>query len=164
MDTPDHTLAHATQKTILHSPHPEGPDNDEIVVIGLDVVHQWLKRAAVVRAPFKGDADFSSPSFHDIQIGIGDQLQAHGDQRVMDLPLPFQFSFVLILLGQRILHLLEAIVMHLRGIHMAADQCGAKRLGPRNPDIDTPIRVLGVIDGDEQSFIHALALPSRALT
>jgi hypothetical protein len=54
--------------------------------------------------------------------------------------------------------------MHLRGIDMTPDQRGAEGFGPRNPDIDTPIRVLGVVDGDENSFVHSLALPSRAIT
>ena len=36
---------------------------------------------------------------HPVEVALGDQLQPHRDQAVVDLPLPLELGFVQVLLG-----------------------------------------------------------------
>jgi len=47
-----------------------------------------------------------------------------GDQRIVDLPLPLEFVFVVVFLGESRFHLLERLSVHLGRVHMAADEFG----------------------------------------
>jgi hypothetical protein len=67
-------------------------------------------------------ARFSAEARHAVEIAVGDELEAHRDEAVVDLPLPLQFHFVDVFLGQRVLHLSEAIVVQLGRVNVAADQ------------------------------------------
>jgi len=64
---------------------------------------------------------------------------------VMDLPLPFQLTLVLVLFGQGVLHLLEPIVVHLSGIDMRAGQGRAEELSKGHRQIRGAVRILGVV-------------------
>ena len=59
---------------------------------------------------------------HAIEIAVGDELEAHRDEAVVDLPLALELHLVDVLLGQGVLHLPEAIVVQLCRVDMAADQ------------------------------------------
>src|SRR5207249_11984650 len=59
----------------------------------------------------EGEAGLLGFPAHDVEIGIGDELQPHRDQRVVDLALALELVLVLVLLGKRVLHLLEAVVV-----------------------------------------------------
>jgi len=50
------------------------------------------------------------------QVAVGDELQTHGDQRIVDLPLPLELRLLEVFLGERVFHLLEAVVVHPRGV------------------------------------------------
>jgi hypothetical protein len=63
-----------------------------------------------------------------LEIAVGDELEAHRDQAVVDLPLALQFHLVDVLLGQGVFHLPEAIVVQLCRVDVAADQLRRERL------------------------------------
>ena len=65
---------------------------------------------------------------HAIEIAVGDELEAHRDEAVVDLPLALQFHLVDVLLGQGVLHLPEAIVVQFCRVDMAADEFRLVRL------------------------------------
>ena len=65
---------------------------------------------------------------HAVEVAVGDQLEAHRNQAVVDLALALELDLVDVFLGQRVLHLPEAVVMQLGRIDMAADQLRRERL------------------------------------
>ena len=79
---------------------------------------------------------------HPIEIAVGDELEAHRDEAVVDLPLALEFHLVEILLGQRVLHLPEAIVVQACRVDMAADQPGGERLAQRDGAGDGAVGVV----------------------
>ena len=68
---------------------------------------------------------------HAIEIAVGDELEAHRDEAVVDLPLALQFHLVDVLLGQGVFHLPEAIVVQFGRVDVAADQFRGERLAQR---------------------------------
>ena len=60
----------------------------------------------------------------------------------MDLPLALQFHLVDVLLGQRVLHLPEAIVVQFCRVDVAADQLRRVRLAQRDGAGDGAIGVV----------------------
>ena len=79
---------------------------------------------------------------HAIEIAVGDELEAHRDEAVVDLPLPLQFHLVDVLLRQGVLHLPEAIVVQLCRVDMAADQFCRERLAQRHAARDSAVGVI----------------------
>ena len=76
---------------------------------------------------------------HAIEIAVGDELEAHRDEAVVDLPLAFELHLVDVLLGQGVLHLPEAIVVQLGCVDVAADQFRRERLAQRDGAGDGPV-------------------------
>ena len=74
------------------------------------------------------EARLAAAARHAIEVAVGDQLEAHRDEAVVDLPLALQLHLVDVLLGQGVLHLPEAIVVQLRRVDVAADQFRGVRL------------------------------------
>ena len=74
------------------------------------------------------EARLPTEARHAIEIAVGDELEAHRDQAVVDLPLALELHLVDVLLGQRVLHLPEAIVVQFCRVDMAADQFRGVRL------------------------------------
>src|SRR6185295_1653917 len=87
---------------------------------------------------------------------LGDQLEAETDQAVVDLALALELDLVQVLLGQRVLHLLETVVVHAGGVDVAAHEGGAERLAERDAVRDRPVREVGVVDRDVDLAIHEL--------
>ena len=81
----------------------------------------------------------------------------------MDLPLALQLVLVVVLLWESRFHLLEAFVMHLGRIDVAADQLGPKGFRQRNADIQRHVGMIGVIHRHIDRFVHSLSL-TRAKT
>ena len=100
------------------------------------------------------EARLSAESRHAIEIAVGDELEAHGDEAVVDLPLPLELHFVDVLFGQRVLHLPEAIVVQLCRVDMAADQFRVERLAQREGACDGAVGVVRVIDGNVDALVH----------
>jgi hypothetical protein len=87
-------------------------------------------------------ARLTTQARHAIEIAVGDELEAHGDEAVVDLPLALQFHLVDVLLRQGVLHLPEAIVVQLRGVDMAADQFRGECLAQRDAAGDGAVGVV----------------------
>ena len=77
----------------------------------------------------------------------------------MDFALPLELLLVLVLLGERVLHLLEAHVVHAGGIDVGADKPGIGRAGETNGYLDGGVGVVRIIKGDVDLFVHR-QLPS----
>ena len=63
-----------------------------------------------------------------VEVGVGDDLEPAGNQRIVDLALTVEFLFIVVFLGQARFHLLEALVVHLGRVDVAADNLGAEGL------------------------------------
>ena len=79
---------------------------------------------------------------HAIEIAVGDELEAHRDEAVVDLPLALQFHLVDVLLGQGVFHLPEAIVVQFGRVDVAADQLRGERLAQRKGAGDGAVGVV----------------------
>ena len=79
---------------------------------------------------------------HAVEIAVGDELEAHRDQAVVDLALALEFHLVDVLLGQGVLHLPEAIVVQFCRVDMAADEFRRIRLAQREGAGDGAIGVV----------------------
>ena len=88
------------------------------------------------------EARLAAQARHAIEIAVGDELESHRDQAVVDLPLPLQFHLVDVLLRQRVLHLPEAIVVEFRRVDVTADQLRGKGLSQLDAAGD---RAIGVV-------------------
>ena len=110
---------------------------------------------------FELEARLLAEARHAIEVAVGDELEAHRDQAVVDLPLALELHFVEVLLGQRVLHLLEAIVVQLGRVDMAADQFRVERLAQRDGAGDGAVGVVRVIDGNVDALVHRILRKAR---
>ena len=101
---------------------------------------------------------------HAVEIAVGDELEAHRDQAVVDLPLALELHLVDVLLGQGVLHLPEAIVVQLRGVDVAADQFRGERLPQRERAGDGAVGVVRVIDRNVNALVHCSLQVAAKLT
>ena len=155
---PDHAFRDAADDAVLHGAHAQGAHDDEVVGVGVDVFDEDLEVPAFQRPPFDRNVRLGGLLVYDIQVGVGDDLQAAGDQRIVDLPLPLEFVFVVVFLGEARFHLLEALVVHLGRVHVAAHEFGPERLRQRDSDVQRQVRIVGVVDGDVNRLIHTVSL------
>ena len=102
------------------------------------------------------EARLPAEARHAIEIAVGDELEAHRDEAVVDLPLALQFHLVDVLLGQGVLHLPEAIVVQFCRVDMAADQFRRVRLAQREGARDGAVGVVRVIDGNVDALVHGV--------
>ena len=87
------------------------------------------------------EARLAAETRHAIEIAVGDELEAHRDEAVVDLPLALQFHFVDASSGS-VLHLPEAIVVQLCRVDVAADQFRGERLAKREGAGDGAVGVV----------------------
>ena len=153
------SVGHAPHHAVLDRAHSQRPHQDEVVVRIGDVVDQALPVLAVEGLVLEGKAGPIAGSLHHVEVGVGDQLKSAGDQRVMNLPLAFELLLVLVLLGERVLHLLEAHVVHAGGIDVAADQPGSEATSQRDGHLDRRIGMVRVVEGHIDLLVHQ-ELPS----
>jgi hypothetical protein len=154
LDAADDALAHAAEHAVAHSSQPQGTDHDEVVAALLDVLDDDLPVLAVVHLRLERHAGTPAPLLHDHQVRVGDQLQPHGDQRVVDPALLLHLALDQVLLRQGELHLLEPVVVHACRVGMAPHQGGVEVLAQCNSQVDAGHRVLRVVDGDEDGLVH----------
>ena len=76
------------------------------------------------RAALEVDAELITFCCGLVEIGVGDDRQAAGNQVVVHIPLALQFLFLPELFGQAAFHLAETQVMQFGGIHMGAGNHG----------------------------------------
>ena len=124
------------------APDPQGADHDQIVRRSVEILEDLGMMLPVHHPRFELEARLLAESRHAIEIAVGDQLEAHRDQAVVDFPLALQFHLVDVLLRQRVFHLPEAIVVQFGRIDMAAHQFRRKRLAQRERAGDSAVRVV----------------------
>ena len=153
-DAADHAVGNASDHAVLDCAHAERPQHDQVVVGCGDVVDQAFPILAVERFVLEGQAGPIAGGLHDVEVGIGDELQAARDQGVVDLALALELLLVLVLLRQRVLHLFEAHVVHPGGVDVAAHQ--GRFRGTSQPDrhLDGGVGVVRVIKGDVDLPVH----------
>src|SRR6476659_5332579 len=110
----------------------------------LPVHHPW----------FELEVRLATDARHAVEIAVGDELEAHRDEAVVDLPLALQFDLVDVLLRQGVLHLPESVVVEFGRVDMAADQLSGERLAQRDGAGDGAVGVVRVIDGNVDALVH----------
>jgi hypothetical protein len=138
LDHPDVTVGLASDAfadradhAVAGAPDPEGADDDQVVRRAVEILEDLGVMLPVHHPRFELEARLSAEARHAIEVAVGDELQAHRDEAVVDLALPFELHLVDVFLGQGVLHLPEAIVVQLGGVDMAADQFRGERLAQR---------------------------------
>ena len=121
-------FADRANHAVPRAPDPQGADHDEVVLGAGEILEDLDVMFPVHHPRLEGKARLAAEARHAIEIAVGDELEAHRDEAVVDLPLALQFHFVDVLLGQRVLHLPEAIVVQFCRVDMAADQLRRVRL------------------------------------
>src|SRR5262249_18047652 len=79
-------------------------------------------------------------------------------ERVVNLPLALELGLVLVLLGERVLHLLEPVVVQPRGVHMDAGESGAARPAELDRHVDRAVRVIRVVNRNADVLEHEIPL------
>ena len=124
-------LADRADDAVARAPDAERTDDDEVVLRTGEILEDLGVMLAVHHPRLELDARRPARFRHAVEITVGDELEAHRDQAVVDLPLPFELDLVDVFLGQRVLHLPEAIVVQLGRVDVAADQFRGERLAER---------------------------------
>ena len=155
-----HPVRHAADLAVLDGAHTECAHDHQVIVRSGNVLHQALPVLAIEGLVFERQAGLLARGFHDVQVRVGNQLEAPRDQRIVDLALALEFLLVLVLLGQGVLHLLEAHVVHSRCIDVTPGEAGLKGLSQPDADVDGRVGMVGVINWHIYPLIHQRS-PSR---
>ena len=131
-----HALGVAADHTVFHGADTQGAHDDQIVGVGIDVFGQDFPIPSFERATFDRKVGFSAFLIDVIEVGVGDDLEPAGNQRIVDLALPVEFFFIVVFLGKARFHLLEAFVVHFGRIDVAAHDLRAEGFGQMNSDVD----------------------------
>ena len=115
-------FADRADDAIPRAPDPEGADHDQIVLRADEILEDLDVMLPVHHPRLELESGLPAEARHAIEIAVGDELEAHRDEAVVDLALALQFHLVDVLLGQRVLHLPEAIVVQFCRVDVAADQ------------------------------------------
>src|SRR5881628_820749 len=159
----DEALGDGAELAVLYGAHAEGAHDDQVIVGGEAVLDEHLVVLAVYHLALEGQPrGLGAPGDH-VEVGIGDELQAHGDQRVVDLPLALELVLVLVLIRQRVLHLLEPVVVEPRRVHVDAGQPGAARPTQLDGQVDRPVRIVGVVHRNADVLEHGPSLSQLEL-
>ena len=150
----EHALGVAADHAVLHRADAQGAHDHEVVGIGIDVFGQHLPVPAFERATLDRQVVFRAFLIDVVEVGVGDDLESAGNQRIVDLALPVEFFFIVVFFGQARFHLLEALVMHFGRIDVAAHDLRAEGFGEVNADVDGRVGMVGVIDRDIDRLIH----------
>ena len=149
-----HALGVAADHAVLHRADTQGAHDHQVVGIGIDVFGQHLPVPAFERTTLDRQVVFRAFLIDVVEVGVGDDLEPTGNQRIVDLALPVEFFFIVVLFGQACFHLFEALVMHFGRIDVAAHDLRAEGFGEVNTDVDGCIGMVGVIDRDIDRLIH----------
>ncbi len=117
------SAADATDAAAVDRADADGPDHQQVVIAAVHLVDERAVILAFQRNAVEADIVLPAALLDLVQVGIGDNRQAAGDQFVVHLALMFEFLLYPVLLGQATFHLAKAQIVHFRGI----------RVGPGNP-------------------------------
>ena len=135
-------LADRADHAVAGAPDPQRADHDEIVLRAVEILEDLGVMLSVHHPRLELEVRFFAQARHAIEIAVGDELEAHRDEAVVDLPLALQFHLVDVLLGQGVFHLPEAIVVQLGRVDMAADQFRGELLAQRKGAGDGAVGVV----------------------
>ena len=139
-------LGHRAELAVAHRAESEGAHDHQVVVLALDVVDQRLVVLAVHHPGLERQPGGLGLLPHHLEVRVGDELEAHRDQRVVDLSLALELVLVPVLLGQRVLHLLEAVVVEPRRVDVTARQRRAEGPAQLHGQVDGAVGVVRVVD------------------
>jgi hypothetical protein len=148
------TFAHRADHAVLRTADPQGTDDDEVVRRAGEVLQNLGVVLSIHHPRLELETGIPAQARHAIEVTVGDELEAHRDQAVVDLALPLELHFVDVLLGQRVLHLPEAVVVQLCRVDVAADQLRGIRLAQIDRAGNRAVGVVGVVDGNVNALIH----------
>ena len=123
-----HALADRANLAVALAAEAQRPQDHQVTVRLFQIPTDLDVVLPIDHAGFEGQLLAGTALLHAFQIAVGDQLEPHGDQAVVDLALPLEFVLLQVLFGERVLHLLEAIIVHLGRVHVRAHQLGAEGL------------------------------------
>ena len=148
-------FGHTSDQTLADGADAQRTHHDQIILMLVNIIDQHFEVLPFQRSPDQRHIGALTFFTHDIEIGIGNQLKAAGNQRIMDLPLLLQLLFVVVFFRKPRLHLLKALIMHFGGVDMAADHGRTERLCQLDPDIDGHVGIVGVINWNVDLLVHA---------
>ena len=157
VDRARQTLAHRTDLGVTGTADADRAEHDQIIVGRLDVLDQLGRVFTVHHLGSELETGTLAGLLHILQVTVGNELETHRDQVVVDLALAMQLGLLEVLLGQCELHLLEAIVVHLGSVDVAAGELGAERLAQLDRSRDGAVGVVGVVDGHIDALIHGIS-------
>ena len=135
-------FADRADHAVPRAPDPQGADHDQVVLRADEILEDLDVMLPVHHPRLELEARLPAGARHAIEIAVGDELEAHRDEAVVDLPLALQFHLVDVLLGQRVLHLPEAIVVQFCRVDMAADEFRGVRLAQSDGARDGAVGVV----------------------
>ena len=156
LDAAHEAFGDRAELAVPHRAHAERAHDHEIVVRRHGVLDERLVVLAVHHLRGEGQARGLGLGPHHVEIGLRDELQAHGDERVVDLSLTLELVLVLVFVGERVLHLLEPIVVQPRGVDVGARETRAEGSAELDREVDRAIAVLRVVDRHIDVLVHAL--------
>src|SRR5829696_5970346 len=163
LQAPDDPLRDRAEDRVLHGGHAHSAHHDEVEVVRVHVLDYDLEVLAFQRASHQLDVVLLAERLEHVDVGVGDDLQALGDELVMDLALPLHLVFVAELLGEPALHLAEADVVHLRGVGVATRDPAPELPRHVDPDDARLVGVVRVVDRDVDLSVHIPRSPSFAV-
>jgi hypothetical protein len=149
-----HALADGSDHAVAGAADPERADHDQIVLRAGKILQDLRVMLPVHHPRLEIEARLSAKARHAVEIAVGDELEAHRDQAVVDLPLPLEFDFVDVFLGQRVLHLPEAVVVQFCRVDVASDELRGVRLAQIERTGNSTIGVVRVVDRNVDALIH----------
>ena len=153
-DAADHALGIAADHAVFHRADAQRAHDDQIVGVRIDIFDEHFPIAPFEGFAFDREVGLVALLVDVVEVGVRDDLESSRDQRVVDLPLAVQFLFIVIFLRQSRFHLLEALVVHLRRVDVAADNLGAEGFRELDAHVDRCIGMVGIIDRDIDGLIH----------
>jgi hypothetical protein len=151
---PRHPLTDRAELTVPAPPHPQDAHDDQIVVRADDVLEDLGAVLPVHHPRHEVELGLAALRFHRAQVAFRDQLEAHGDEAVVDLPLPLELRLLDVLVRERELHLLEAVVVHPGGVDVASDHLRFELLPELDRHRDRLVGMVRVVDGNVDGLIH----------
>src|SRR6058998_97039 len=157
-----HVAAHAPPAVVARGAvGVEADEPRQPAGAAVHLIHDFLVVDAFQKLASQADAGRVTPLAELVQKAVGYQLQAFFDQLVVDLALLLDLLGGLKLCGEAGFELPKADVVEAGRVHVVAGDATAGLAAQLDRPVDRPIRMRGVVDGDEDLAVHR-HLPLRA--
>ena len=152
-------LGDGTEHRVLDGGHAHRAHDDQVEVVLVHVLDDDLEVLAFQGAADQLDVVLLAERLQHVYVGVGDDLQALGDELVVDLTLPLHLVLVAELLGETGLHLPEAHVVHLGRVGVTARDPAAELPRHVNANDARLVGVIRVVYRDVDLFVHVTRSP-----